>query len=114
MKTAVVAAANERIRTSYLIVTPLVIAAMLFIYKTRASLRVLRSTWASGTIASRPEVVSFGQQVSTIGVLERSLNYFLVIWPALAFGVLIGAAVRAFVSPRWFGNLLKEKSLKTQ
>jgi hypothetical protein len=104
---------NERGRTGYLIVTPLVIAAMLFVYKTRASLRVLRATWASGTIASRPEVVSFSQ-ITAIGILERSWNYFLVIWPALVYGILIAAAVRAFVSPKWLARVLQEKSLKTQ
>src|SRR5262245_20881295 len=104
---------NERGSGGYLIVTPLVIAAMLFVYKTRSSLRVLRATWASGTIASRPEVVSL-TQISAIGILERSWNYFLVIWPALVYGVLIAAAVRAFVSPNWFARVLHEKSLKTQ
>jgi uncharacterized membrane protein YraQ (UPF0718 family) len=104
---------NERGRAGYLIVTPLVIAAMLFVYKTRASLRVLRATWASGTIAARPEVVSF-TQISAIGILERSWNYFLVIWPALVYGILIAAAVRAFVSPKWLARVLHEKSLKTQ
>jgi len=33
----------------------------------------------------------------SVDALHRSLNYFLVIWPALAFGILISAAVRAYV-----------------
>lgn len=45
---------------------------------------------------------------------ERSINYFVVIWPALAFGVLIGAAVRAFVSKNWFVRILSAGTLRAQ
>jgi uncharacterized membrane protein YraQ (UPF0718 family) len=46
--------------------------------------------------------------------VERSVNYFLVIWPALVFGILIGAAVRAFVSPRLFERFARATTLKAQ
>jgi uncharacterized membrane protein YraQ (UPF0718 family) len=88
--------------------------AMLVAYKTRGAVGVLSSAWRTGTIASRPGVVAFGKQVAAIGALDRSVNYFLVIWPALVFGILIAAAVRAFVSPNWFARLLKGNSVKTQ
>jgi uncharacterized membrane protein YraQ (UPF0718 family) len=93
---------------------PLIIAAALFVYKTNSAVKVLRSTWSTGTIAGKPNVVDFGANVGSIGLLERSLNYFAVIWPALVFGILIAAAVSAFVSPRWFLRFLGEKSLKSQ
>jgi hypothetical protein len=83
-------------RQHYLIFIPLLIGLALLFYKTNTSLRVLRSAWDSGSIASRPEVVAFGQQVSATGVLERSANYLLVVWPALVFGILIGARRTSF------------------
>jgi hypothetical protein len=101
-------------KTGYWILTPLVIASALFLYKANSSIRVLRSAWSSGTIAARPEVVAFGQQVSSVGALDRFVNYFAVIWPALVFGVLIGAAVRAFVSPRWFAGIAIKKPVTAQ
>jgi uncharacterized membrane protein YraQ (UPF0718 family) len=109
--------ATDKLRPAsrqYLIFIPLLITFALLLYKTRTSLRVLRSTWDSGAIAGRPEVVAFGSDVSAIGVLERSANYLLVVWPALLFGILIGAAVRAFVSPDWFVRRAKGKLVKTQ
>ncbi len=93
---------------------PLVIVSALFIYKANASIRVLGATWSSGSLAGKPGVVAFGQQVSSIGALERSANYFLVIWPALVFGVLIAAGVRAFVPIEWISRLLGARSVKTQ
>ena len=104
----------EKANPSHWIVIPLLITAALFVYKTNSSLRVIYSTWTSGTIAARPQVVTFGQQVNSIGAIERSVNYFAVIWPALVFGILIGAAVRAFVSPRLLARFAKEKAMKTQ
>ena len=104
-----VKSANPR----YLILTPILVAAALFIYKAGTSLRVLRSTWSSQTIAGRPEVVALGQPIS-INALERSVNYLMVIWPALVFGILIAAAVRAFVPPQWFARVTKSRSVKTQ
>ena len=98
----------------YWLLSPLIIAAALFIYKTNSSIKVLRSTWGSGTIAGRPEVVNFTGQLSAINALERSVNYFLVIWPALVFGILIGAAVRAFISPRLFERFTRGTTLKAQ
>ena len=58
--------------------------APLLIYKTTSSIGVLASAWSSHTIRARPQVVSLNQ-LSHIGVLERSLNYFAAIWPALLF-----------------------------
>ena len=75
-------------------IVPLLFAAGLIFYKTRTSLALLRTVWSTGVIAARPEVVSLGSAGATFDALHRSINYFLVIWPALAFGILISAAVR--------------------
>ena len=80
-------------------IVPLLFAAGLIFYKTRTSLALLRTVWSTGVIAARPEVVSLGSAGAAFDALHRSINYFLVIWPALAFGILISAAVRAYVPP---------------
>jgi len=112
MKTSVAEIKTTTAR--YWLVSPLLIAAALFVYKANSSIKVLRSTWVSGTIAGRPEVVNFAGQFSALTAVQRSVNYFLIIWPALVFGILIGAAVRAFVSPRVFERFARATTLKAQ
>jgi uncharacterized protein len=82
-----------------LTLTPLLFASGLIIYKTRAAVPVLLRAWTTGVIGSRPEVVAFGSQGPAVDAFHRSINYFVVIGPALIFGILIGAAVRAYVPP---------------
>jgi len=96
------------------VVIPLLIVCALFVYKANSSIKVLRSTWSSGTIAARPEVVAFGGQALALNAVDRFVNYFAVIWPALAFGVMIGAAVRTFVSPGWFAGFAIKKPVTAQ
>ena len=96
------------------VVIPLLIVCALFVYKANSSIKVLRSTWSSGTIAARPEVVAFGGQALALNAVDRFVNYFAVIWPALAFGVLIGAAVRTFASPGWFAGFAIKKPVTAQ
>src|SRR5881628_3687243 len=99
---------------STLTVIPLLFAAGLIVYKTRTSLAVLSSVWKTGVIAARPEVVSLGYQGAAVNALDRSLNYFLLIWPALAFGILISAAVRAYVPADVWKRVLAVRGTATQ
>ena len=96
------------------IIIPVLFIAGLLIYKTRASIAVLRVVSATGAIAARPEVVSFGHQASAVDALHRSVNYFLVIWPALVFGILIGAAVRAYVPADAWKRMFAVRGTGTQ
>jgi len=105
---------TKKVRARSLALLPLVIVAVLFIYKANASFNVLSSTWDSGSIAGKPNVVAFGQQVSAFSAIERLENYLIAIWLALVFGILIAAAVRAFVSPLLIARLLGERSLPGQ
>jgi uncharacterized protein len=114
MSRATAAPAARRTAASALVLTPLIIAAALFVYKTNSAVAVLRSTWSSGTITGRPNVVAFGTQFPHVDVLQRSLNYFAVIWPALALGVLIAAAVRAFVPADSIARLVGRRTLIAQ
>ena len=103
-----------RMRRLTLSVIPLLFAAGLIVYKTRTSLAVLSTVWRTGVIAARPEVVSLGYQGAAVDALDRSLNYFLLIWPALAFGILISAAVRAYVPADVWKRVLAARGTGTQ
>src|SRR5436853_7805689 len=100
-------------RAFYLILPMLVIVGALIAYKSSAALAVIGKVSATGVFTARGNVVP---QVgaSDAGVLTRTLNYFLVIWPALLFGILISAAVSTFVSPRWLSLLIGRRSLRSQ
>ena len=100
-------------RARSLALLPLMIA-VLFVYKANTSMKVLSSTWATGTMAGRPNMVAFGEQVTAFSAVQRLENYLLAIWPALVFGILIAAAVRAFVSPFLIVRFLGKRLLPSQ
>jgi uncharacterized membrane protein YraQ (UPF0718 family) len=66
----------------------------LFYYKWGGALRTI------GGVQTAGHWTGSAQGLTTGGVLTASLFYFRRIWLALVYGLLIGAAVRAFVSPR--------------
>ncbi|MBI4563761.1 MAG: permease [Planctomycetes bacterium] len=73
--------------------------AALFYYKWTGSWRTVGAAGASGWTMS-PDAITTG------GMLRTTLNYFGRVWIALVFGILIGAVVRALISPRWVASLL--------
>src|SRR2546427_8214220 len=95
-------------------IVPLLFAVGLILYKTRTSLAVLRAVWRTGVIAPRPEVVSLGLAPAAVDALHRSINYFVVISPALTFGILISAAVRAYVPPDMWKRMLAVRGTTSQ
>jgi uncharacterized membrane protein YraQ (UPF0718 family) len=101
-------------RRPLLTVLPILFAGGLVIYKTRTSLTVLRTVWSTGIINARPNVVSFGNEASAVDALHRSLNYLVVIWPALVFGILISAAVRAYVPADTFKRIFRTRGITSQ
>lgn len=80
----------------------LMIVSALFYYKWGGSLRTLGRVHDSGKLAIAPSILLEGNALST------TLVYFGRIWPALLYGIFIGAAVRAAVPAawvkRWFGD----------
>src|SRR6266550_9642328 len=95
-------AAGERER-SYLVVgfvLMLVVLCGLFYYKWGGAIRTVAGVRAAGTWSGSAAGLTTG------GVLRETLFYFRRIWIALVYGLLIGAAVRAFVSPRRLVALL--------
>ena len=101
-------------RRPLLTILPLVFAGGLVVYKTRTSLAVLRTVWSTGIINARPSVVSFGTEASAVDALHRSLNYLVVIWPALVFGILISAAVRAYVPADLWKRIFSARGTMSQ
>ena len=97
----------------YFVLPVLVIVGALIAYKSSAALGVIGKVSATGVITPRGNVIP-RVGVSDAGVITRTLNYFLVIWPALVFGILISAAVSTFVSPQWLSRLVGRRSLRSQ
>src|SRR5258707_7004380 len=100
-------------RMFYFILPVLVIVGALIAYKSSTALGVIGKVSATGVFKPRGNVIP-RVGASDAGVLTRTLNYFLVIWPALLFGILISAAVSTFVSPQWLSRLIGSRSLRSQ
>ncbi|HEX5419499.1 MAG TPA: permease [Gammaproteobacteria bacterium] len=58
-------------------------------------------------------MVEFGTGTMLVA-FERALHYFFVIGPALAFGILISAGVRAFVQPELLDRVLGGRGIRGQ
>src|SRR5713101_5939406 len=100
-------------RTLYFLLPLLLIIGALIAYKSSAALTAIGKVSATGLFTPTSNVIP-GVGASQAGVLTRTLNYFLVIWPALLFGILISGAVSTFVSPQWLARLLERRSLRSQ
>jgi uncharacterized membrane protein YraQ (UPF0718 family) len=82
------------------------VVSALFYYKWGASLRAYASVQTTGTLAINPEVLLRG------GPWSATIAYFAKIWPALAYGIVIGAVVRAAIPPQWITRALGARGLK--
>src|SRR5258707_11753767 len=91
----------------------LLIVGALIAYKSSAAVTVIGKVSATGVFKPRANVIP-NVGPSPAGVFTRTLNYFLVIWPALLFGILISGAVSTFVSSQWLARLLERRSLRSQ
>ncbi len=100
-------------RAFYFVLPVLVIVGALIAYKSSAALSVIGKVSVTGVFIPRGSVIP-RVGASDAGVLTRTLNYFLLIWPALVFGILISGAVSTFVSPQWLSRLLGARSLRSQ
>jgi uncharacterized membrane protein YraQ (UPF0718 family) len=100
-------------RLVYFALPTLLIIGALIAYKSSAALAVIGKVSTTGALTPRGNVIPLVGS-SGASVLIRTLNYFLVIWPALFFGILISAAVTTFVSPRWLVRALGKGSLRGQ
>jgi uncharacterized membrane protein YraQ (UPF0718 family) len=78
----------------------LLIVTALFYYKWGGSLRVLAAVGDTGRLAVSPARLLEG------GLVAGTRFYFGKIWPALTYGILVGAAVRAAIPARWIRRWL--------
>ena len=97
----------------YLVLPVLLIVGALIAYKSSAALAVIGKVSATGAFTPRGNIIP-RVGASDAGVLARTLGYFLVIWPALVFGILISAAISTFVSPQWLSRGTKAPLLPTR
>lgn len=98
----------------FAVVGPIFIVAALIVYKGRASLVAIQQVRSTGLLSTHSNVVVFRDATGLLTAAERSLNYFIVIWPALLFGILIGAGVRAFLPKGWLSRILGAKTFRAQ
>ncbi len=100
-------------RFVYFALPTLLIIGALVAYKSSAALAVIGKVSATGAFTPRGDVIPLVGG-SGASVVTRTLNYFLVIWPALFFGILISGAVTTFVPPRLLVRALGKGSLRGQ
>ena len=100
-------------RVLYFGLPTLGIVGALVAYKSSAAMAVIEKVSVMGSFTARGDVIPL-VGASGASFLTRTLNYFLVIWPALFFGILISGAVSTFVSPRWLVRALGRGSLRSQ
>ncbi|HUE80612.1 MAG TPA: permease [Pyrinomonadaceae bacterium] len=102
-------------RLIYAATLMLVIVGSLLVYKGTAALAAIVKVQYTGALQSRVDVVPTpGNAAAQVNVVARSINYFLVIWPALLFGILISGAVSVLVPPRWLGHALGSGRVRPQ
>ena len=82
------------------------LVAALVTYKVGGSLAVIASAQGSDTLRPRPEWLATAGSPDAVRPFLRAVNYLAIVWPALAFGILIGAAVRSVVPAAWIATLL--------
>jgi uncharacterized membrane protein YraQ (UPF0718 family) len=86
--------AAARARAGGVLLLAMIVSALLY-YKWGGSLRTLSAVHDTGKLAVSPGMILNG------GVFATTLAYFTKIWPALVYGILIGAAVRAAIPASW-------------
>ncbi|MGH7328973.1 MAG: permease [Polyangiaceae bacterium] len=94
---------SMRVTAVVLLVTAV---SALFYYKWAAAFRAYGGVEHTGTLSVNPSLILQG------GPWVTTLAYFTKIWPALVYGIVIGAVVRATVPPSWVARALGSRGLK--
>jgi len=92
----------------------LALLTALVTYKVGGSLATIARVQGTHTLAPRAEWLATAAAPDSVRPLLRAVNYLAIVWPALAFGVLIGAAVRAVVPAAWVARLLGGSRSRSQ
>ena len=83
----------------------LAIVAALVTYKTSGALGTMSRASSAGMLSVRTGIIDLTAP-GDLSTVERTVNYLALIWPALAFGILISAAVRTFVPATALADVL--------
>jgi uncharacterized membrane protein YraQ (UPF0718 family) len=89
-------------------------AGALIVYKTAGALKVLGKAEAEGTLAPKARWIETADLPAAVRPLVDSLNYLSWVMIALAFGVVIGAMVRAFIPSRWLQRTVAAEGVRGQ
>lgn len=100
-------------RVLYFGLPTLMIVGALIAFKSSGAMAVIGKVSVTGALTPQGNVIPL-VGASGASFFTRTLNYFLVIWPALLFGILISGAVRALVPPRWLGRALGSGRVRPQ
>jgi len=76
--------------------------ASLIAYKTGPALRTIQTAQSTGQLKPRSYLVNSSLSAKPGVLWTESSAYFRIIWPALAFGILISAAARMVIRQDWF------------
>ena len=83
-------------------------------YKAQGGLKRISKLQATGSLGLHPEALRRPPGPELIATGAQTLAYLKIVWPALAFGLLISAAVHATVSPRRLATLFGQGEMKPQ
>lgn len=101
----VLIADSENRKTAYVAILLLVIIGALVTYKTAAALSVLHNAQDTHTLRPRANVLPLPGSPLQLNAATRAINYFLLVGPALIFGILISGTVRVLIPPRFWPRL---------
>jgi uncharacterized protein len=82
----------------------LVLLASLIAYKTGPALRAIRTAQSTGQLKPSPYLMNSALSAKPRVLWTEFSAYFRIIWPALAFGILISAAARMAIRQDWFAS----------
>lgn len=89
----------------------LAIVAALVTYKSSSALSTISHVSSSGTLSVRAGIIP-QTAAPDLSALARTFNYLAIIWPALAFGILISAAVRSFVPATALADVFRRTPMR--
>src|SRR5438445_1162341 len=92
---------GNRLRVRYSLILLAALVTGLIGYKGYSGLSKLQQVHATGTLELRHGLLRTSPGVAKFAFLAASVEYLQIVWPALLFGVLLAAAVHAFVSASW-------------
>lgn len=98
-------------RTATGLLLLLVIVAALVTYKSAGAVRAVNHARTAGALSVPADVIPLNPTVGG-STLSRTFNYLAVVWPALAFGILISAAVRSYVPAAAVADLFRRGPIR--